>query len=266
MLGYRIGFVGAGNMASAILNGALRRSILLPEKVYLSDPCTEKSAAFGAKGVHVAGSNREVADAADILVLAVKPQMFDAVLPELAGHVAGKCIVSIAAGISTGYIKTRLPDCYVVRAMPNTPMLIGKGMTALAEAPDVPAPYFDAVAELFGAAGQTVVVKEELINAVIAASGSSPAYFFRIAAAMVAQAVEMGLDEEVALKLTAAAMEGSAGMLLKSGKSAAELTRQVCSPGGTTLAALTAFDEAGMEQMVAEAMKRCAKRAEELGK
>ena len=110
--------------------------------------------------------------------------------------------------------------------------------------PEVDAAYFDAVNELFGAAGQTVVVKEELINAVIATSGSSPAYFFRMAAAMVAQAAELGLDEDTALQLTAATMEGAAGMLLKSGRTAAELTRQVCSPGGTTLAALTAFESA----------------------
>lgn len=266
MLGYRIGFIGAGNMASAILKGALRRSILQPEKVYLFDPCFEKAEAFGAKGVHVAASNQEVADAVDILVLAIKPQMFEQVLPELVGHVENKCVVSIAAGISTEYIKQRLDGCYIIRAMPNTPMLVGKGMTALAEAPDVESSYFEAVCELFGAAGERVVVKEEQINAVIATSGSSPAYFFRMAAAMVAQAVELGVDEAVALELTAAAMEGAAVMLLKSGKTAAELTRQVCSPGGTTLAALTAFDDFGMEQMMSEAMKRCVKRAEELGK
>ena len=265
MLGYRIGFIGAGNMASAILSGGLRRSILQPEKVYLFDPCLEKAEAFGAKGVHVAASNQEVADAVDILVLAVKPQMFDQVLPELEGHVTGKCVVSIAAGISVSYLKERLSGCGIIRVMPNTPMMIGKGMSALAEAPEVDAAYFDAVNELFSAAGQTVVVKEELINAVIATSGSSPAYFFRMASAMVAQAAELGLDEDTALQLTAATMEGAAGMLLKSGRTAAELTRQVCSPGGTTLAALTAFDEYGLDQMVAESMKRCVKRAEELG-
>lgn len=265
MLGYRIGFIGAGNMASAILNGALRRSILQPEKVYLFDPCIEKAEAFGAKGVHVAASNQEVADAVDILILAIKPQMFELVLPELIGHVNDKCVVSIAAGISSEYIKQRLVNCQVIRVMPNTPMLVGKGMTVLAEAPEVEPAYFEAVCELFGAAGETEVVKEELINAVIATSGSSPAYFFKMAAAMVAQATKLGLDEEIALKLAATTMEGAATMLLKSGKTAEELTRQVCSPGGTTLAALTAFDDFKMEQMVSEAMTRCVKRAEELG-
>lgn len=266
MLAYRIGFIGAGNMASAIVNGAGRRCIVLPENVWLSDPDMEKMLSFRARGVNVTTSNIEAADAANIVVLAVKPQMFDKVLPELVDHVKGKCVVSIAAGISTQYIKERLPGAYVVRVMPNTPMLIGRGVSAIAKAPDVPAAYFDAVLELFNAAGETVLVEEEQINAVIAVSGSSPAYFFRFAAAMVDEGVKMGLEPEVALKLSAITMEGSAGMLLKSGKTAQELTRQVCSPGGTTLAALTAFDDAGMEAMVADAMERCVKRAEELGK
>lgn len=266
MLAYRIGFIGAGNMASAIVNGAGRCCIVMPENVWMSDPQLEKMASFRSRGVNVTTSNVEVADEANIIVLAVKPQMFDQVLPELVGHVEGKCVVSIAAGISTSYIKERLPGAYVVRVMPNTPMLIGRGISAIAQAPEVPAAYFDAVLELFNAAGETVLVEEEQINAVIAVSGSSPAYFFRFAAAMVEEGVKMGLDPEVALKLAAVTMEGSAGMLLKSGKTAQELTQQVCSPGGTTLAALTAFDDEGLEAMVAEAMVRCVKRAEELGK
>lgn len=266
MLGYRIGFIGAGNMASAILNGALRRCVVLPENVYLSNPHLEKMSSFRGRGVNVTTSNIEVADSAGIMVLAVKPQKFDEVLPELAGHVEGKCVVSIAAGISTESIKRQLPGAYVIRVMPNTPLLIGKGMTALAKAPDVPGSYFDAVTELFGAAGETVLVEEAQINAVIALSGSSPAYFFRFADAMVEEGIKLGLSPDVALKLTASTMEGAAGMLLQSGKTPGELTRQVCSPGGTTLAALTAFDDGNMEAMIAQAVGRCVKRAEELGK
>lgn len=266
MLGYTIGFIGAGNMTSAILGGALRCHVVLPDHVYLSNPHMEKMESFRAQGVQVTLSNIEVADSADIIVLAVKPQKFDDVLPELEGHVSGKCIVSIAAGISSEYIKERLSDACVIRAMPNTPLLIGKGVTSLTRCGDVPDAYFDAVMELFRAAGETVVVTEEQINAVIALSGSSPAYFFRFADAMVQKGVALGLDPEFALKLTALAMEGAAGMLTKSGKTAQELTRQVCSPGGTTLAALSAFDDADLVGVIAEAMERCVVRAEELKK
>ncbi len=266
MLGYQVGFIGAGNMASAILGGALRRSVLRPENVYLSNPHLEKTEPFRAQGVHVTTSNVEVVQRVSIVVLAVKPQKFAEVLPALAPYSAGKCVVSIAAGISMEYIKGQLPGAYVIRAMPNTPLLVGKGVTALAEAPEVPRPYFDAVNELFSAAGETILVQETLINPLIAISGSSTAYFFRIAAAMAAQGVKQGLEPAQAVRLAALSMEGSAAMLLKSGKSPEELTRQVCSPGGTTLAALTAFDDGDLEGMMAEAMTRCVKRAEELGR
>ena len=105
MLGYRVGFIGAGNMASAILNGALRQSVLRPEHAYISDPLIEKTEPFRSRGVHVTVSNTEVAEWAEIVVLAVKPQKFQEVLPELAGLVKGKCVVSIAAGISSDYVR-----------------------------------------------------------------------------------------------------------------------------------------------------------------
>lgn len=266
MLGYTIGFIGAGNMTSAILGGALRRHVVLPEHVYLSNPHREKMEPFRCQGVYVTTSNAEAAAKADILVLAVKPQMFDAVLPDLVAHTEGKCVVSIAAGISSAYIKERLPGTYVIRAMPNTPLLIGKGITALTQSDDVPAAYFEAVMDLFRGAGEIVVVREAQMDAVIALSGSSPAYFFRIADAMVQKGVALGVDADLALKLTSITMEGAAGMLIKSGKTAQELTRQVCSPGGTTLAALSAFDDAGLDATIAEAMERCVIRAEELKK
>lgn len=266
MVGYSIGVIGAGNMASAILGGALRCNVVRPENVWLSNPHTEKLEPFRAQGVHTTTDNLLVAERADMIILAVKPQKFDEVLAGLAGHVEGKGIVSIAAGIPGDWIRSRLPGAYVIRAMPNTPLLIGKGVTSLTRCGQVPDAYFEAAAELFRAAGETVEVSEEQINAVIALSGSSPAYFFRMAQAMVEEGEKLGLSSALSLKLAAASMEGAAGMLLKSGKTAAELTRQVCSPGGTTLAALSAFDEAGLDQIIARAMERCVKRAEELGR
>ena len=264
MLGYRVGFIGAGNMASAILNGALRQSVLRPEHAYISDPLIEKTEPFRSRGVHVTVSNTEVAEWAEIVVLAVKPQKFQEVLPELAGLVKGKCVVSIAAGISSVYVRECLPGAYVIRVMPNTPLLVGKGLTAIARDNDAPEHFMDAVIELFAAAGETLLVEEAQINAVIALSGSSPAYFFRFARAMTQEGERMGLTQEDALKLTAQAMRGSAAMLLRSGHTPMELERQVCSPGGTTLAALSAFDEGDLDGLITEALRRCVKRAEEL--
>lgn len=266
MLGYQVGFVGGGNMACAILSGALRQSVVRPENVILSNPHLEKLESFRIQGVRVTTSNVEAAKGAGIVILAVKPQKFEEVLPQIAPHVEGKCVVSIAAGISSDYIKQRLPGAHVVRVMPNTPLLVGKGITALAQAPDVPEAYWDAVKELFSAAGQTVTVPEAQINAVIAVSGSSPAYFFRMAAVMAREGERLGLDRDLAVQLAACTMEGAAAMLQKSGKTPEELTAQVCSPGGTTLAALSAFDDGDFEGMMAGAMDRCVKRAQELGK
>lgn len=266
MLGYPIGLIGGGNMGSAILSGALRHSVVLPENVSLSDPCPEKTESFRTQGVYVTNDNREVARRSDILILAVKPQMFDEVLPPLASITGGKCVVSIAAGISTAYIKKRMPNAHVIRVMPNTPLLVGRGITALVREKDVPDEYFEAVRELFSAAGRTMTVNEDQLNGVIALSGSSPAYFFRLISAMAEEGERMGLSRDQAIWLAAGTMEGAAAMVQGSGKTPEELTRQVCSPGGTTLAALSAFDDGGLNDMVSDAMRRCVKRADELGR
>ncbi len=261
-----LGFIGAGNMVSAILTGVLDKGLARPEDVWLSNRSPEKLEPWQKKGVHVTLDNAEVAQRSQMVVLGVKPQVFDAVIPQIAPHVAGKCIVSIAAGISSAYLKERLPGAKVVRAIPNTPMKLGKGATAVAQAPDVPEETFRAACALFESAGSVAVIPEEQMDDFIAVSGSSPAFFFRMAAAMVDAAKAAGIDPDLALRMAAQTMAGSAAMLLETGLSAQELTRQVCSPGGTTLAALTAFDDFHFEDMIAQAARRCARRSKELGK
>lgn len=260
------GFVGAGNMTRAILGGVLKTGIIPTDRLAVSNRSPEKLEFYLTQGLFTTTDNLELFDRCDIVFLAVKPQVLDGVLVQLAPKAAGKCVVSIAPGCSTAYLKERLPGCYVLRAMPNTPLLVGKGVTALVEAPEVPEALFSAAAEVFSAAGTVVVIREEQMNAVIALSGSSPAYFFTFADAMVKGAVGLGIDPAEALRLAASAMEGASRMILETGETAAELTRQVCSPGGTTLAALTAFDEFRLDAAVAQAMERCVRRAEELGK
>lgn len=261
-----LGFIGAGNMVTAILSGVFRQGLARPEEIWLSNRSKEKLVSWGEKGVHVTTDNAVVAENAQLIVLGIKPQMFDEVLPQVAPFVSGKCVLSIAAGISSGYLKERLPGAMVTRAIPNTPMKLGVGATAVAEAPEVPTELFETVCSLFSAAGKVAVIPEEQMDDFIAVSGSSPAYFFRLAGAMVDAAKAAGIDADVALQMAAQTMSGSAAMLTQSGLTAQELTRQVCSPGGTTLAALTAFDDYHFEEMIAEAAKRCAQRSRELGK
>lgn len=262
----KLGFIGAGNMSGAILDGVLKGGLLRPEQILISNRHEDKLERFSQQGVRTTVDNLQVAREAELIILGVKPQMFGEVLPQIADEVRGKGVLSISPGYSLSWLRGQLPNCHVMRAMPNTPLLVGKGCTALAQSDQVPEPLFEAVKAVFSSAGEVFVVPEALLDAVIAIAGSSPAYFFRMAAAMVESGRVLGLGPEQALRMAALAMEGSARMLLESGRTAGELTRQVCSPGGTTLAALTAFDDHGFEEMIAQAMGRCVQRSQELGR
>lgn len=262
----RLGFIGAGNMATAILDGVVSKQIFRTDQISISNPHPDKLKYPSKLGVFTTCSNEEVASNSDIIILAVKPQVFDDVLKGLRDSCSGKCFVSIAAGISVAWIHERLPGASVIRVMPNTPLQLGLGATAIAEAPGVPDNLFHCVCDIFSAAGSVAVIPESQMDVVIPVSGSSPAFFFRLADVMVRWAQEQGMDPDVSLELAAAAMRGSAEMLLSTGKTPDELTKQVCSPGGTTLAALAAFDEHDFDGLIFDAMYRCVLRAKELGK
>lgn len=261
-----LGFIGAGNMAAAILDGVISKGVFLPAQVIISNPSAEKLKHPHELGVRTTHQNREVVDTADLIILAVKPQKFDEVLEEIKGSGEGKCFVSIAAGITTEWIRERLPGAHVVRVMPNTPLQVGLGATAIAEAPDVPMEFLQMVSSVFGAAGTVAVLPEALMDAVIPVSGSSPAFFFRLIKVMVEWACNQGIAQEVALELAASTMKGAAEMLLKTGKMPEELVRQVCSPGGTTLAALKVLDDCGFDGSMNDSMTACMLRSIELGK
>ena len=262
----RLGFIGAGNMATAILDGVINKQVFPAKQITISNPHSDKLQHPKDLGVNITNSNEEVVSHSDIIILAVKPQMYEKVLADLHDLCFGKCIVSIAAGISTTWIRERLPGTSVIRVMPNTPLQLGLGATAIAESPDVPEELFGCICSIFSAAGSFAVIPEAQMDTVIPVSGSSPAFFFRMTDVMVRWAREQGMDPDVSLQLAAAAMKGSAEMLLSSGKTATELIQQVCSPGGTTLAALTAFDDRDFDSLISDAMSRCALRSKELGK
>lgn len=266
MGGFMLGVIGVGNMGSAILQGALRADVMSPDQVWISNPHPEKMTPFGDAGVHTTVSNLEVVNNVDILLLAVKPQRISDVLEEIRPCVTGKCVVSIAAGISRDWLRQQLPGAHIICIMPNTPLMLGCGASAMTERGDVPEEQYAFVRRIFSAAGLVAVLPAEQINEIIPVSGSSPAFFFRMASLMVQAAERRGVDPDTALMLAAKTMEGAAVMLQKSGKTAQELERQVCSPGGTTLAGLTAFDDLGFDEMIEQAFDRCIRRAYELGK
>lgn len=264
-MGKITGFIGAGNMATAIINGMIKAGTE-PESLVVFDIDKEKCAAMAQKGITIAESGSQVMEKSDYTVLAVKPQQLPDVLEELrASCNESKVVVSIAAGISTSYLQKNLGvACPCVRVMPNTPLLLGCGATALSKTDNISAEDFSAVKAMFENSGITAVIPEEQMNAVISVNGSSPAYFYLFAKAMQDYAIEQGIDPDMAMNLICATMKGSAEMLLKSGDDAQTLIKKVSSPGGTTLKALDVFYENNTEQIIKDAMDACTKRALEL--
>lgn len=261
----KTGFIGAGNMATAIINGMLK-SGAAAEDIVVFDVDAEKCAAIAQKGVAAAETGADVIKLCDYIVLAVKPQQLPTVFEEIKTACdESKVIVSIAAGISTDYIRKNIgASCPCVRVMPNTPLLLGCGATALCATPDVSDEDFAFVKSLFENSGIAVVIDEDKMNAVISVNGSSPAYFYLFAKAMQEYAVEQGIDADTAMRLICATMKGSAEMLMNSGDDAQTLIKKVSSPGGTTLEALGVFYEREAEQTVKDAMAACTRRAVEL--
>lgn len=262
----KFGFVGVGNMASAIISSILSSEHIKPQQLFVFDPLTEKADSFSSKGVNVCSSCKDVVTSADFIFMCVKPQVFSEVSSQIKEFVTkDKCVVSIMAGIKIEKIKSAfdfLP--HVIRIMPNTPLMLGIGASGLCRCDSTTDEEFNIVYNIFSSCGKAIVVNEDEISAVTALSGSGPAYFFKFARAIIEQGVSLGLSEEDCLTLVCQTMRGSAEMLEKSGKTADELITMVTSPKGTTLAANMSFDSNSFEPIVKEAVKACFDRAVEL--
>lgn len=260
----KVGFCGVGNMAGAILNSALNSKIVKPEQVYAFDPNTEKLKKY--IGINIMSSNREVCEKSDLIFLGIKPQMLDNFAQDLKGLFSGKALVSMLAGISVARLKEALGDTYAIRVMPNTPITVGYGCTAVARTNNVPDDIYNTVYNIFKASGDVVEVKENEINRTIPLSSSAPAFFFRFIKAMVDSGVKSGMSYESSYNLAVSTMHGVSHLMKVSDKTPDELIAQVTSPGGTTLAGLTAFDDCEFERMIDEVFLRTVNRANELGK
>ena len=264
----KIGFIGAGNMATAIIKGLLSQNNGNPELVNVFDLSAEKCDIIKKMGVNVCKTGVDVMKNSNIIVLAVKPQNYSEVLEELKKTVTpDKTFVSIAAGISIKFVRNSLNcNCPVVRVMPNTPLLLKKGATALCPSDNISDDDKQIVYDMFAGSGVCEYISEEHMNEVIAVNGSSPAYIYLFAKAMAEYAENHGIEYNKAMNLICAALEGSAAMLRESGDSADILIEKVSSKGGTTIAALEKLREHGFYEAVQDAMDACTKRAEELGK
>ena len=262
-----IGFIGAGNMATAIIKG------LIAQKgsgsfINVFDVSSEKLDEISKLGVNAISSSQDVVKNSDIIVLAVKPQNYAEVLEALKEVVStDKTFVSIAAGISINYVQSALGcECPVVRVMPNTPLLLKKGASALCPSGNISEENKQIVYDMFAGSGVCEYITEDHMNEIIAVNGSSPAYIYMFAKAMADYAVSVGIDYDKALNLICATLEGSAAMLKESGDTPDVLIEKVSSKGGTTIEALNKLREHGFTEAIDDAMKACTKRAEELGK
>ena len=263
-----LAFIGGGNMASALAGGLIKQGCR-PERITVAEPRPEQLEALKNRlGVRVTQDNLEAARSAEVLVFAVKPQMFRTAAAPLAETVRARkpLIISIAAGILEPDIRAWLGgEAAVVRAMPNTAALLGAGAAALYANPAV-TPKQKALAQaLLEAVGMALWIDDEsLMDAVTALSGSGPAYFFLLMELMQAAGTKLGLPPEAAARLVQQTAYGAARMALESGETPAALRKQVTSPGGTTAAALAVFEEAGLAAMVERALTAARDRGRQL--
>ena len=262
---YRLGFIGCGNMAQAIAGGAIKQGVIAAADVIASDPSSDNRAVFEDWGCKTSPINTDVATQAGQVVLAVKPQVFPNVAPDLAGTTDEQVLITIMAGLSSKKIAELIGrPCRVVRVMPNTPALVGEGVAGVALGPGTHPGDDDLTNLLFAAVGQVVSLDESMIDAISAVSGSGPAYLFYLAEAMEQAAGELGLGDD-ARQVVAQTLYGASKLLLESGKDPRELRRKVTSPGGTTLAASTHMDSQGVQSAIIDAMYAAIARAKELG-
>ena len=262
-----IGFIGLGNMASAMIGGMLQKDMVTPGEIIGSCRTEETAQKIADRfGIETTTDNSIVAQAADILILAVKPQFFPEVIVRIKDEVnADALIISIAAGKTMDYIETQFGrPLKLVRCMPNVPALVGEGITSVSRNERVSDEEMKQAMDLLSGMGKTSEIPERLIDAVVGVSGSSPAYVFLFIEAMADGAVAAGMPHSQAYEFAAQAVLGSARMVLETGRHPGELKDMVCSPGGTTIQAVKVLEEKGFRAAVMDAMEACIEKSKSL--
>ncbi|ANC79105.1 pyrroline-5-carboxylate reductase [Fictibacillus phosphorivorans] len=265
----KIGFIGFGKMAQAMAGGMISSGLISPDQI-IASMRTEKTRLYVEKqyGIHTFSSNSDVAKAADVLFLAVAPYSYFEVIEEVKEFVKPDAIiVTIAAGITTEDVEHAFgKQMKVVRTMPNTPSLVGAGMTAVSVNDEITDDELQTVEELLGSFGKVEVIVESQMDAIPAISGSSPAYVYMMIEAMADGGVVQGLSRDQSYRLAAQAVLGAAQMVLETGKHPGELKDQVTSPGGATIAAVATLEQERFRGAVLAAMESCTEKVKKLGK
>ena len=264
----KIGFIGLGNMATAMIGGMLQKNMVKPEDIVGSAKTKETCEKVKAKfDICVARSNVEVAGEAEVLFLAVKPIFLGDVIQEIKDVVKPEAlIVSIAAGRNMAFLEEAFgsKSAKIVRCMPNTPALVLEGCTGVCANANVSADELEQVLTLLRSFGVASVVPERLMDVVVGVSGSSPAYVFMFIEAMADEAVAAGMPRKQAYEFAAQSVLGSAKMVLETGKHPGELKDMVCSPGGSTIQAVKVLEEKGMRAAVMDAMEACIEKSKNM--
>ncbi len=257
----KLGFIGTGNMAGAIIGGIIRAGLVSPEEIIGSDVSEAgRRKVRETYGIRVTAENQEVAEQAELLFLSVKPQFYADVIAQIRESVKEEQIViTIAPGKTVAWLEEQFKKpIKIIRTMPNTPAMTGEGMTAVCPNSYVQDLELSYVLRILNTFGKTEVVAEHLMDAVVSVSGSSPAYVFLMIEAMADAAVAEGMPRQQAYRFAAQAVYGSAKMVLETGKHPGELKDMVCSPAGTTIEAVRVLEEKGFRSALMEAMKVCA--------
>jgi pyrroline-5-carboxylate reductase len=269
----KLGFIGGGNMAEALIKGLISTSFFGSKNIFVSEPSKSKCGALQTKyKIKVIGDNRELWKKCDIIILAVKPQVLKEVLCDIRSVVGSdKLVISVAAGVPISIIDSSLrgdskKKFSVVRTMPNTPSLVQEGMTAIASGKYVSKADLKIAHKIFEAVGLTVDVEENQLDAVTGLSGSGPAYIFMLIESLSDAGVKMGLSREVANILTIQTVLGSAKLARESGKHPGQLKDLVTSPAGTTITGLHALEQGGLRTTLMNAVEDATLRSRELGK
>ena len=265
-----IGMIGTGNMGSAILRGIVEAQYIRSSMINVFDVSSKRMREIGEDipGIHLAADCREVAEESDLIIIAVKPIYVQDVIDELRPFLNGKAVVSIAAGWTVSMLEKALSGtgATYLRVMPNTPALVGEGMTALCDDSTFSREDFDYAKGIFDSVGKTKILPERLFDGVVAISGSSPAYVYMMIEAMADAGVREGIPRVHAYEMAAQSVLGSALMVLSSGTHPAALKDAVCSPGGTTIEAVEELERKGFRAAVIDAMRVCAEKSRDMSK
>ncbi len=264
----KIGFIGAGKMGAILIRSILKKRLVPPKNLWICDKFTEKITLWEKEGANVFVMVEPVAKNADVLFLAVKPQDILGVLEDLKGRVrCHQLIVSLVAGVTTSLLSRKLGnEISLIRIMPNTPALLGEGITAISCTARVNPEQRALLKMIMATIGEVVEVPESQQNAVTGLSGSGPAYIYTVIQGLIKGGVKAGLSPELAFRLATQTTFGAARMAKESGSSLEELRQAVTSPGGTTIEGLKVLNEGRLEECLTEAVVKATRRAKELNK